>query len=70
MAAIMTKQGSSDNQLTYEFMCDELEDLAKIDPKYITIGSVAVVINGFEVFIANSKKQWVGLNATSDEDGE
>lgn len=69
MAAIMTKQGSSDNRLTYEFMCDELEDLATIDPKYITIGSVAVIIDGFEVFIANSKKQWVGLTATT-EDGD
>lgn len=70
MATAMTKRGSADNVLTYEFMCDTAADLATIDPKYITLGSVAVVIDGFEVYIANSKKQWVGLNATSTEEGE
>lgn len=70
MATAMTKRGSADNVLTYEFMCDTAADLATIDPKYITLGSVAVVIDGFEVYIANSKKQWVELNATSTEEGE
>ena len=70
MAAVMTKRGNMDNQITYEFMCDTIEDLAKIDSEYITIGSVAVIIDGFEVYIANSKKEWVGLNTTSVQDGE
>lgn len=70
MAAKMTKRGQSDNEVTYEFMCDTLADLSTINSKYITMGSVAVVIDGFEVFIANSKKQWVGLTTTLAQDGE
>lgn len=70
MAAIMTKRGSSDNEVTYEFMCDTSSDLATIDPRYITMGSVAIIIDGFEVYIANSKKQWVGLNTTLTEEGD
>ena len=70
MAAKMTKRGSSDNEVTYEFMCDTSADLSSIDPKYMTMGSVAVIIDTFEVYIANSKKEWVGLNTTSIQDGE
>lgn len=67
MAQKMTKRGAADNEITYEFMCDTAADLAAIDPKYITMGSVAVVIDGFEVYIANSNKQWVGLNTVEGE---
>ena len=70
MAAVMTKRGMSDNEVTYEFMCDTAADLQDIDPRYITIGSVAVIIDGFEVYIANSKKQWIGLNTTSTQESE
>ena len=71
MAAKMTKRGSQDNEVTYEFMCDTIADLNTIDPKYITMGSVAVIIENFEVFIANSKKQWVEVSfSTSDEESE
>ena len=70
MAAKMTKRGSSDNEVTYEFMCDTVADLSNIDPKYMTMGSVAVIIDTFEVYIANSKREWVGLNATSTQDGD
>lgn len=70
MAAVMTKRGSQDNVATYEFFCDTEEDLNNIDPQYITMGSVAVIIDGFEVYIANSKKEWVGFNTTSEQDGD
>lgn len=70
MATVMTKRGSQDNVITYEFMCDEAEDLNAIDQQYITMGSVAVIINGFEVYIANSKKEWVGFNTTLEQDGD
>ena len=71
MAAIMTKRGGQDNIITYEFMCDSVADLNKIDPNYVTMGSVAIVINDFEVYMANSQKQWVNLAGgdTAEEQG-
>jgi len=56
MAYTMTKRGSLDNQPANEFMCDTAADLAKIDPTLITLGSVALVVEDMEVFIANSQK--------------
>ncbi len=70
MAAKMTKRGSMDNDVAYEFMCDTIADLNAIDPQYVVLGSVAVVIDGFEVFIANSNKEWISLASSSDEDEE
>ena len=68
MAQIMTKRGGADNIVTYEFVCDNLTDLQSIEPKYITMGSIATVIegdSGFEVYMANSKKQWINLSGGS-----
>lgn len=68
MAQIMTKRGNQDNVVTYEFVCDTTTDLATIDPSYVTMGSIAIVIDGdsgFEVYIANSKKQWIALVTSS-----
>lgn len=64
MAAIMTKRGQADNINTYEHICDTTADLAKIDPKYITLGSVAIVLKGaagLDVYMATSNKEWVNL---------
>lgn len=61
---IMSKRGSSDNVLTYEHICDTAEDLETIDPKYITLGSVAIVLKGaagLEIYMATSDKEWVQL---------
>lgn len=58
---IMTKRGQLDNVVTYEHMCDTVEDLTKIDPQYITLGSVALVLkgaSGVEIYLASSDKQW------------
>lgn len=68
MAQIMTKQGNQDNVVTYEFVCDSTADLQTIEPEYVTMGSVAIVIqgdSGFEVYMANSQKQWVNLSGGS-----
>ena len=64
MATIMTKRGQVDNAVTYEHICDTAADLDKIDPKYITLGSVAIVLKGdvgIEIYMAGSDKQWVEL---------
>lgn len=66
MAHIMTKRGSVDNVITYEHICDTATDLNQIDPKEITLGSVAIVLeNGLEVYMANSKKEWISLGGVS-----
>ena len=64
MAAIMTKRGQSDNVLTYEHVCDTAADLNNIDPQYITLGSIAIVLKGdagIEVYMASSNKEWIKL---------
>ena len=61
---IMSKRGSVDNVVTYEHICDTADDLQTIDPKQITLGSVAIVLKGaagLEVYIATSDKEWVQL---------
>ena len=70
MAQIMTKRGNQDNVVTYEFVCDSTADLQAIEPRDITMGSVAIVIqgnSGFEVYMANSKKEWINLGSLDDD---
>lgn len=59
---IMTKRGSQDNVVTYEHYCDTTADMNHIDSKYITLGSICIVIKGnndtMELYIADSNKQW------------
>lgn len=65
MAYAMTKQGSLDNCVTYEFICDAVEDMNAIEDRYRTIGTVAIVLSGasgLEVYIAGSDKQWNSLS--------
>jgi hypothetical protein len=60
----MSKRGTSDNIVAYEHICDTTEDLQKIDPKYITLGSIAIVLKGeggLELYMATSDKEWVHL---------
>lgn len=73
MALKMTKRGQADNELTYEFMCDTSADLQNIEPRYITLGSIAVVVEGstgFEVYMANSQKQWININGGTTAEEE
>lgn len=72
---IMTKVGHMDNVVTYEHVCDKTSDLNKIEPVYRTLGSVAIVIQGntgFEVYMANSKGEWISIGAggSSSDDEE
>lgn len=58
----MSKRGSQDNVVTYEHYCDTTTDMENIDPKYITLGSICVVIRGendlLELYIADSNHTW------------
>ena len=68
MAYKMTKRGSLDNEVTNEFFCDGPEDLAKIPQSQINLGSVAVVADPFEMFIAKSDKTWISLTPTGGDE--
>lgn len=77
MANVMTKRGSLDNVVTYEHICDTTEDLQNIDPRYINLGTIAVVLQGqegIEFYMANSNKEWItittGGNGGGDEPGD
>lgn len=64
----MTKRGSMDNETTNEFFCDSATDLANIPANLVNLGSIAVVLDGMELYIANSNKQWISM--TPVEAGE
>ena len=66
----MSKCGSLDNEITNEFFCDGPEDLANIPASLINLGSVAVVVDPFEMFIANSNREWISLTPTSTTEEE
>ena len=68
MSYKLTKRGSMDNETTNEFFCDASEDLSSIPTSQINLGSVAVVIDPFEVFIANSSKEWVSLTPAGGDE--
>lgn len=68
MAYKMTKRGSLDNETTNEFICETQEDLAKIPASQINLGSVAIVIEPFEMLIAKGNKEWVSLGGISGSD--
>ena len=66
----MTKCGSMDNITTNEFFCDTADDLANIPSTDINLGTVAVVLDGMQVFIANSNKEWKSMTPLTEEAGE
>ena len=73
MAALMTKRGQHDNIVTYEHICDFTSDLANINPEYITLGSVAIVLQGnagLELYMATSDKTWIPLAGTANNSNE
>lgn len=69
MAYKMTKRGSLDNEITNEFFCDTASDLANIPSSLVNLGSVAVVLDGMEIYIANSNKEWQSMTP-AEEEGE
>ena len=62
MANIMSKRGEMNNVITYEHICDTAADMANIDPRYITLGTVCIVLSGnagaLDVYMADSQKHW------------
>lgn len=76
MANIMSKRGQQDNITTYEHICDTNADMTNIDPKYITLGSVCIVLqgdSGLEVYMASSSKEWIRIDSVlgaNEEEGD
>lgn len=68
MAYKMTKRGSMDNETTNEFFCDTSDDLDNIPTRDINLGSIAVVLDGMEIYIANSNKEWLSMTPTGGDD--
>ena len=62
---IMTKRGMQDNVITYEHYCDTIADMNNINPDYITLGSICIVVQGenneLDAYMANSQKEWVRI---------
>ena len=70
---IISKQGNQDNVITYEHICDTRADMSNIERKYITLGSVCIVLQGendaMEVYMADSSKEWHDIIVTGSNDG-
>ena len=61
---ITSKRGQLDNVVAYEHICDTSSDSTTINPEQITLGSVAVVLqgtSGLEMYMATSNKEWILL---------
>ena len=65
MAYKMTKQGT-----TNEFLCETADDLENIPKDQINFGAAAVIIETAQIYMANSKKQWVPFGAALGEEGD
>lgn len=72
MAIQTTESGSLNGAITYKHYCDTFADLENIPQNQITIGSLAVVVNGgdFRVFITPDTHQWVELSTILYGSGE
>ena len=66
MAYKMIEQGT-----TNVFYCETADDLLNISKSEINFGSAAIIIETAQIYIANSKKQWipfgVSLSGAGDE---
>lgn len=62
MAYKMTEQGT-----TNVFYCETTDDLPNIPKSDINFGSAAIIIETAQIYIANSKKQWVPFGASLEE---
>lgn len=74
MAYAMTKQGSLDNCVTYEFICDTVTDMNAIEDRYKVIGTIAIVLEGayggLEVYMTNSLKEWIIISEINNGNTE
>lgn len=57
--AFIVKQGGRIDYNYKEYFLDTAEELATIDKKACSPGSVAYIISNGDVYILNSKKEWV-----------
>ena len=68
MASIMSKRGQQDNVVTFEHICDYIEDMDSIDKRYATLGSVAIILHPvLSVYMADSEGEWCSLMGGSSE---
>lgn len=65
MAYKMTEQGT-----TNVFYCETADDLPNISKSEINFGSAAIIIDTAQIYIANSKKEWVPFGASLGEAGD
>lgn len=65
MAYKMTEQGT-----TNVFYCETADDLPNIPKSEINFGSAAIIIETAQIYIANSKKQWVPFGASLSGAGD
>ena len=61
----MTEQGT-----TNVFYCETADDLPNISKSEINFGSAAIIIDTAQIYIANSKKEWVPFGASLGEAGD
>ena len=70
---ILTKVGNQDNVVTYEHICDTLQDRDNIERRYITLGSTCLVLSGendtIEVYMADSNKEWHDIAVSGGSGG-
>ena len=65
MSYKMTEQGT-----TNTFICEYADDLQNIPKDQINFGSAAIIMETAQIYMANSKKQWVVFGLTSNQDGD
>ena len=65
MAYKMTKQGT-----TNEFICETANDLTNIPKDQINFGAAAIIMENAQIYMANSKKQWVPFGVALEEEGD
>ena len=65
MSYKMTKQGT-----TNEFICEFTDDLQNIPKDEVNFGSLAIVMENGQIYMANSKKQWIVFGLQSDGAGD
>lgn len=73
MAWKVAMRGTMDNETTNTIFCDTEQDREKIPASEINLGTVAVVWETMQAYMANSQKEWknfVTLPTNSEEPAE
>lgn len=63
MSYVRIKQQDHNNTYYTEFAVDTVKDISTLPTNFneVSVGSVAICIENSEVYILNSKKEWVML---------